>query len=300
MEALDNAGDRVRLGISPLSWTNDVLADLGDEIPLEECLKDASEIGYEGVDLGGRRLMKKEVLQPKLAEYGLVLAAGWYSGFLAERSLEEEWTAATDHIRLLQGCGTKILVYGECGKMPGDADLNLPLSQSPDLKSIDLPAYAKKVEGFSERLRQQGLILAYHHHLMMLVERGEEIAAFCEATNESVGLLLDTGHAYAAGADYGEILRQFGDRVVHIHLKDVRGKMLQQVRETDSSFNSAVREGMFTVPGDGEVDFSEIAKFVRTSSYRGWVIVEAEQDPAKATPRVYAQNAYRYVRNLMF
>ena len=184
--------------------------------------------------------------------------------------------------------------------MPGDADLNLPLSQSPDLKSIDLPAYAKKVEGFSDRLRQQGLVLAYHHHLMMLVERGEEIAAFCEATNESVGLLLDTGHAYAAGADYGEILRQFGDRIVHIHLKDVRGKMLKEVRETDSSFNSAVRKGMFTVPGDGEVDFSEIAKFVRTSSYRGWVIVEAEQDPAKATPRVYAQNAYRYVRSLMF
>lgn len=300
MEALDNPGDRVRLGISPLSWTNDVLADLGDEIPLEECLKDASEIGYEGVELGRKFPRDPKVLQPKLAEYGLVLAAGWYSGFLADRSLEEEWAAATDHIRLLQGCGTKILVYGECGKMPGDADLNLPLSQSPDLKSIDLPAYAKKVEGFSERLRQQGLILAYHHHLMMLVERGEEIAAFCEATNESVGLLLDTGHAYAAGADYGEILRQFGDRVVHIHLKDVRGKMLQQVRETDSSFNSAVRKGMFTVPGDGEVDFSEIAKFVRTSSYRGWVIVEAEQDPAKATPRVYAQNAYRYVRNLMF
>jgi inosose dehydratase len=174
------------------------------------------------------------------------------------------------------------------------------MSQSPDLKSIDLPAYARKVEAFSARLRERGIVLAYHHHLMMLVERAEEIAAFCESTDESVGLLLDTGHAYAAGADYGEVLRRFGKRIVHIHLKDVRRKVLEEVRERDLSFNSGVREGFFTVPGDGDVDFSELAKFVRTSGYRGWVIVEAEQDPAKAAPRLYAQNAFRYVKNLLF
>jgi inosose dehydratase len=300
MEADENLGSRVRLGISPLSWTNDVLADLGDEIPLEVCLRDAAEIGYKGVELGRKFPKDPEQLLPKLTEFGLELAAGWYSGYLAERSLDAEWEAVGDHMRLLKGCGTRILVYGECGKMPGDADLNLPLSQSPDLKSIDLPAYAKKVEGFADRLRQEGLVLAYHHHLMMLVEKAEEIAAFCEATDDSVGLLLDTGHAYAAGADYGEILRRFGKRVVHIHLKDVRRDVLKRVLEEDASFNAGVREGFFTVPGDGNVDLSEMAKFVMTSGYRGWVIVEAEQDPAKAPPRLYAQNAYRYVKNLLF
>ncbi len=114
------------------------------------------------------------------------------------------------------------------------------------------------------------------------------------------GFLLDTGHAYAAGADYGEILRRFGKRVVHIHLKDVRPNVLDWVRKDDVSFNAAVREGLFTVPGDGCVDFSEIANFVRTSGYRGWVVVEAEQDPAKATPKLYAQKAYRYIKDLMF
>jgi inosose dehydratase len=135
---------------------------------------------------------------------------------------------------------------------------------------------------------------------MMLVETAEEIAAFCESTDDSVGLLLDTGHAFAAGADYGEILRSFGKRVVHIHLKDVRRNVLDRVRQDDASFNSAVREGLFTVPGDGCVDFSEIAKFVRGSGYRGWVVVEAEQDPAKATPEVYAAKAYRYIKDLLF
>jgi inosose dehydratase len=300
METSEKSGNRARLGISPLSWTNDVLADLGDEIPLEVCLREASEIGYEGVELGRKFPKDPKELSSKLSEYGLQLAAGWYSGFLADRSLEEEWKAAADHIRLLKGCGTQILVYGECGEKPGDSRLDAPMSQSPDLKSIDLPAYAKKVEGLSARLRQEGIVLAYHHHLMMLVEKGEEIAAFCEATDESVGLLLDTGHAYAAGADYAEVLRRFGKRVVHIHLKDVRRKVLEQVRAQDATFNEAVRKGFFTVPGDGDVDLSAIANFVKTSGYRGWVIVEAEQDPAKAPPRLYAQNAYNYVKNLMF
>jgi inosose dehydratase len=300
METSTNPQERVRLGISPLSWTNDVLHELGDEIPLEQCLREASEIGYEGVELGRKFPRNPEVLRPKLAEFGLVLAAGWYSGYLAERSLEEEWEAAADHMALLKGCGASILVYGEIGKVPGNGDWNLPLSHGPALTSIDLPAYARKVEEFSERLKEHGLVLAYHHHLMMLVEKAEEIAAFCDATEDSVGLLLDTGHATAAGADYGEIIRRFGSRIVHIHLKDVRRKVLRRILESDGSFNSGVREGYFTVPGDGDLDFSELGKFIRSSGYRGWVIVEAEQDPAKAPPKEYAEKAYRFAKDLIF
>jgi inosose dehydratase len=300
MAASESSEKPVRLGISPLSWTNDVLADLGGDVPLEVCLKDAQEIGYEGVELGRKFPRDPQELSPKLASYGLQLAGGWYSGYLAERSLEEEWAAAQDHVRLLTGCGCRVLVYGECGMMPGDSPLDLPLSKTPSLKSIDLQAYARKLEEFSARLKQMGVTLAYHYHLMMLVETAEEISAFCESTNDSVGLLLDTGHAYAAGADYGEIWRRFGKRVVHVHLKDVRRNVLDRVRKDDLSFNSAVREGMFTVPSDGGVNFSAFTRFVRDSGYRGWVVVEAEQDPAKATPELYAKKAYRYVSELMF
>jgi inosose dehydratase len=131
----------------------------------------------------------------------------------------------------------------------------------------------------------------------MVVGRAEDIDAFCEATE--VGLLLDTGHAYAAGADYAEILRKFGSRVAHIHLKDVRRDILERARKNDWSFNSAVREGMFTVPGDGDIDFSAIGEFIRRSGYRGWVVVEAEQDPAKAAPRLYTERANQFVRKLL-
>src|SRR5258708_7535311 len=183
--------------------------------------------------------------------------------------------------------------------MTGASQWDDALSKRHSLKTSAYSAYASKLGEFAIRLKETGITLAYHHHLKMLVERAEEIDAFCESTRDEVGLLLDTGHAYAAGADYAEIIRKFGPRVVHIHLKDVRRDTLERARKNDWSFNSAVREGMFTVPGDGDIDFSAIREFVRTSGYRGWVVVEAEQDPAKAPPRLYTERAYHYVEELL-
>jgi inosose dehydratase len=289
----------IHLGVSPLSWTNDVLAELGGDIPLETCLKDASEIGYEGVELGGKFPRDGQKLSSILSEYGLRLIGGWHSGFLIERSVEEEWKAAADHVRLLKDCGSQVLVYGECGLMTGASPWDEPLCKRPSLKQVDLSTYAGKLGEFAIRLKETGVTLAYHYHLKMLVERAEDISAFCESAREEIGLLLDTGHAYAAGADYAEILRRFGSRVVHIHLKDVRHSVLERARKNDWSFNSAVREGMFTVPGDGDIDFSAVGEFIRTSGYRGWVVVEAEQDPAQAAPRLYTEKAYQFVRKLL-
>lgn len=289
----------IHLGVSPLSWTNDVLAELGGDTPLETCLKDAAEIGYEGVELGRKFPKDGQELSSILSEYGLRLIGGWHSGFLTERSVEEEWKAAADHVRLLKDCGSHVLVYGECGLMTGASPWDEPVSKRPSLKQVDLSTYAGKLGEFATRLKETGVTLAYHHHLKMLVERAEDINAFCESTREDVGLLLDTGHAYAAGADYAEILRRFGSRVVHIHLKDVRRSVLERARKNDWSFNSAVREGMFTVPGDGDIDFSAVGEFIRNSGYRGWVVVEAEQDPAKAAPRLYTEKAYQFVRKLL-
>jgi inosose dehydratase len=289
----------VHLGVSPLSWTNDVLIELGGDIPLETCLKDAAEIGYEGVELGRKFPRDGQKLSTILSENRLRLVGGWHSGFLSERSVEEEWKAAVDHVRLLKDCGSQILVYGECGLMSGASPWDEPLSKRPDPKKIELSAYAGKLDEFATRLKETGVTLAYHYHLKMLVERTEDIDALCESTREEVGLLLDTGHAYAAGADYSEILRKFGSRVVHIHLKDVRRNVLERARKNDWSFNAAVREGMFTVPGDGDVDFSAIGEFMRTTGYRGWVVVEAEQDPAKAPPKIYTEKAFRFVKKLL-
>ena len=274
-----------------------MLAELGGDIPLETCLKDAADIGYEGVELGRKFPREGRQLSSILSNYGLRLIGGWHSGYLSERSVEEEWKAAADHVRLLKDCGSQVLVYGECGLMTGASPWDEPLSKRPSLKQVDLSTYAAKLGEFAIRLKETGVTLAYHYHLKMLVERAEDINALCESTREEVGLLLDTGHAYAAGGDYAEVLRKYGSRVVHIHLKDVRRSVLERARKNDWSFNSAVREGMFTVPGDVDIDFSAVGEFMRTSGYRGWVVVEAEQNPAKAAPRLYTEKAYQFVRS---
>jgi len=297
--AKENLLPGVHLGVSPLCWTNDVLAELGGDIPLETCLKDAADIGYEGMELGRKFPREGRQLSSILSNYGLRLIGGWYSGFLPERSADEEWRAAADHVRLLKDCGSQVLVYGECGLMTGASPWDEPLSKRPTLKQLDLSAYAGKLGEFSTRLKETGITLAYHYHLKMVVERAEEIDAFCEATSEDVGLLLDTGHAYAAGADYAEILRKFGSGIAHIHLKDVRRDVLERARKNDWSFNSAVRGGMFTVPGDGDIDFSAVGEFIRASGYRGWLVVEAEQDPAKAPPKLYTEKAYQFIGKLI-
>jgi inosose dehydratase len=297
--AKENLLPGVHLGVSPLSWTNDVLAELGGDIPLETCLKDAADIGYEGMELGRKFPREGRQLSSILSNYGLRLIGGWHSGFLSERSVDEEWKAAADHVRLLKACGSQVFVYAEMGLITDASPWDEPLSKRPTLKQLDLSAYAGRLGEFSTRLKETGITLAYHYHLKMVVERAEDIDAFCEATSQDVGLLLDTGHAYAAGADYAEILRKFGSRVAHIHLKDVRREVLERARKNDWSFNSAVREGMFTVPGDGDIDFSAVGEFIRTSGYRGWVVVEAEQDPAKAAPKLYAEKAYHFIRKLV-
>src|SRR5260370_25930584 len=288
-----------RLGVRPLSGTHDGVVEVGGDIPLETCLKDAAEIGYEGAELGRKFPRDGKQLSSILSSYGRRLVGGWHSGFLTERSVEEEWEAAVDHVRLLKDCGSQVLVYGECGLMTGASPWDEPLSKRPSLKTSEFSAYASKLGEFAIRLKETGITLAYHHHLKMLVERAEEIDAFCESTRDEVGLLLHTGHAYAAVADYAEIIPKDGTRVVHIHLKDVRRDVLERARKNDWSFNSAVREGMFTVPGDGDIDFSAIGEIIRTSGYRGWVVVEAEQDPAKAAPRLYTGRANQFVRKLL-
>lgn len=286
----------LQLGVSPLSWTNDVLLDLGDEFAVETCLQQAAAAGYQGIELGRKFPRTPEALAPLLETAGLQLAAGWYSGFLAERSLEEELAAVRDHALLLRRLGARVMVYGECGQMPGDAPLDQPLSRSPPLSAINLRAWADKLNAFADiLLRDDELQLAFHPHLMMLVEREAELSAFLAATNANVGLVLDSGHACAAGIDLARMLALAGDRIRHIHLKDVRPAVLARVLADDLSFNQAVRLGLFTTPGDGCIDYAPLFQFLQRGAFQGWLIVEAEQDPALAPPQETVTRAARWL-----
>jgi inosose dehydratase len=289
-----------KLGVSPLPWTNDILKDLGGDIPVETCLADASAVGYEGVELGRKFPRDAAVLGPLLDRYGLALASGWHSGYLADRDVRAELAAVADHAALLKAMGATVMVYGECGRMAPGEPLDLPMSKRLRLHAGECDAYALRLMDFAERLAGEwGLTLAYHHHLMMVAETFDEISRILDRTKPALGVLLDTGHAQAAGFDYTRLIERYGDRIAHIHLKDVRADTMADVRRRDLSFNDGVRAGMFTVPGDGSVDFVPVGRFVRETGFKGWLIVEAEQDPLKASPKPSVTRALAVVQALL-
>ncbi|CUX13860.1 myo-inosose-2 dehydratase [Agrobacterium genomosp. 13] len=288
---------KARLAVSPLSWANDVLEDLGADISLETCVSEAASNGYAGIELGRKFPRDVSILRPLLENHGLALASGWHSGQLAERTVEDEMASVVEHAELLKAMGCGVLVYGEVAMMTPGAPLDAPMSHRLVMQATDRTGYAARLTDFGKRLFDRyGLKLAYHHHLMMIAETFDEISDIIGGAGPEAGLLLDTGHAAAAGFDYEKLIEHLGDRIVHIHLKDMRKAVREDVRTNDLSFNKGVRNGMFTVPGDGVVDFDPVVRFVKSTGYDGWLVVEAEQDPVVAPPKEYTARAFEFIQ----
>jgi inosose dehydratase len=284
----------VRLGISPIGWSNEDMPELGGDTPLETCLAEARLAGFEGIELGNKFPRDAAVLGPILDRHGLSLISGWYSGRLLDQSVAEELAAIEAHCSLLVAMGCTVLVYAETsGGIAGDRCRSL--SSRPRLDDADWRDFGSRLTELADRLSRRGVRLAYHHHMGTVVESEAEIDRLLAVTGDSVGLLLDTGHLAFAGADPAAIVRHYGHRINHIHCKDVRRDMLASVRAGDASFLDAVLDGVFTVPGDGCIDFDEVLAALAAADYRGWMVVEAEQDPAKATPLAYARLGFAHL-----
>ena len=284
----------VRLGISPIGWSNDDLPELGGDIPLDTCLAEASEAGFEGIELGHKFPRDPPLLQSLLGDHELHLVSGWYSGRLLERSVAEELVAIEPHRDVLAAMGSAVLVYAETsGGIAGDR--TRPLSRRPSLPNGHWRDFGIHLTELADRLAERGIRLAYHHHMGTVVETADEIDRLMASTGGSVGLLLDTGHLAFAGADPVDIAWRHGLRISHVHCKDVRPDVLARARAADQSFLDSVIDGVFTVPGDGAIDFGAVLGALKAANYRGWLVVEAEQDPAKAPPLVYARRGFAYL-----
>lgn len=285
----------VRLGVSPIGWSNDDLPELGGEIPLETCLKEARLAGFDGIELGNKFPRDPAVLRPILERHGLSLISGWYSGRLLERSVAEELAAIAGHCALLVAMGCKVLVYAETtGGIAGDR--SRPLSSRPRIGDNDWCDFGARLTELAEGLSRRGIRLAYHHHVGTVVEHEAEIDRLMATTGDSVGLLLDTGHLFFAGAEPAAVARRHAHRINHVHCKDGRHDVLARVRAADASFLDAVLGGVFTVPGDGDVDFAAVLAALTATRYSSWLVVEAEQDPAKAPPLAYARLGFEHLK----
>ena len=278
----------VRIGINPITWTNDDLPSLGGDTPVETCLAEASEAGFAGIEMGGKFPKIASELRPLLARYGLDLVSGWYDGRIHERDIDAEWSAILPHMTLLRDMGCRHVVYADTsGRSEGD--LFAPISKRPKLADSEWKVYGQRLTGLAERMADFGVAMAFHHHMGTIVETDAEVDRLMASTGPAVGLLYDSGHCVFSGGDPIALLNRHVARVVHVHCKDARPVRLKRARATDESFMQAVLDGVFTMPGDGFIDYRTILSILHDAGYEGWLVCEAEQDPAKAHPLTYAK-----------
>jgi inosose dehydratase len=284
----------VRLGINPITWTNDDMPELGGDIPLETCLAETHAAGYSGTELGGKFPRVSAQLAPILAKYHLQLVSGWFDGRIRRREVAHEFAAIEPHLGLLRDLGCCHVVYADTSGRQGFP----PISRRPRLADDDWPAYGRKLTELAERMAAFGVRMAFHHHMGTIVESEADIDRLMASTGDAVGLLFDTGHCLFAGGDPAAILDRHVDRVVHVHCKDVRQDLLRRAMAQDMTFIQAVLEGVFTVPGDGCIAFTPLLRRLCGAGYAGWLVVEAEQDPRKAPPLTYARLGYGNLRTM--
>ena len=281
----------VRIGINPITWTNDDDPALGGDTPLETALAEMEEAGYAGTELGGKYPRQSAVLGPILARHGLALVGGWWDGRILEREVEAEFDALLPHLTLHRDLGAKYVVYADTSRGRHGA-IWAPISEHPKLADDEWAAYGRKVTALAEKMADFGVGLAFHHHMGTIVETDGEVDRLMATTGPAVGLLFDSGHSAFAGGDPVALARRHVGRIVHVHCKDVRPAVLARARATDMSFMAAILAGIFTVPGDGSIDYPAILKPLADAGYDGWLVVEAEQDPRKAHPLTYAKMGY--------
>jgi len=286
---------KVRFGIAPIAWTNSDLPELGGDTTLETCLAESREAGFSGTETGVKFPMDAASLGSVLQCFALKLVSGWFSGELLEHSVDEEKDRIEAQLATFKALGAKVLVYAETtGSVQSRIDA--PLSSRPRLAVEQFQLYGRKLTALAEHMAERGVCMTYHHHMGTVVETQREINLLMENTGAAVGLLIDTGHLTYAGADVLETTRRHARRINHVHCKDIRAAILKTARSDDQSFLRAILDGVFTVPGDGFIDYYAFARVLADIGYEGWAVVEAEQDPVKAPPLEYSRIGLQHLK----
>ena len=287
---------RAKLGISPIAWWNDDDVNLSDDVSLEEALRQASFAGFVGMETGQRFPMNMQELGPILAKYNMQVCGGWFSGDLLTGDIEREKERIEEQLQFFKAADAPCIVYGEVsGSVQSKRDKTL--SQKPVIDETEMAIYGRKVSDFAEYCEKQGMPLSYHHHMGAVVENETELDLLMK--HSSIPLLFDAGHMAFAGGDNLGVIDNHHKRITHVHTKDVRKNVMQAIDKTQQSFLDAVVRGVFTVPGDGDIDFDAIIRRLAGYDYEGWFVVEAEQDPKQNPPLEMARLGHRTLQEML-
>jgi inosose dehydratase len=270
------------------------MPELGGKTSLEQCLNEASRAGFTGIESGGKFPKNSELLLPKLKKENLSLCSGWYGAQLLKNSAKDEFLFMKDQLKLFKDCKSPCMVFAEItNSVQGDP--KTPLSQRPKLSKDEWNTLISRINEISKMMIDENMPLAYHHHMGTVIETEEETKRLMESTIDSVKLLIDTGHMLFAQGNSINLAKDFSEKLIHVHCKDIRKDVLDNSLKNDSTFRQAFLDGAFTVPGDGCIDYKPFLKTLKEKNYSGWLVVEAEQDPAKANPFEYAKIGYNYL-----
>jgi inosose dehydratase len=284
----------IKLGIAPIAWSNDDMPELGGDTTLEQCLAEASEAGFTGIESGGKFPKNSKELLPKLEKENLKLCSGWYGAHLLKNTSSEEFKLMRQQLNLFKDCDAPCMVFAEVtNSIQGDP--RTPLSKRPRLSKDDWKLLITRINEISKMMIDEGMPLAYHHHMGTVIETESETKRLIESTNDCVKLLIDTGHMLFAQGNSVKLAQDFSERLIHVHCKDIRKEVLEKSLKNDTTFRQAFLDGAFTVPGDGCIDYKPFLQVLHKKNYNGWLVVEAEQDPAKANPFEYAKIGFNYL-----
>ena len=287
--------NKVKLGIAPIAWTNDDMPDLGAENTFEQCISEMALAGFTGCEVGNKYPKDTKVLKKALDLRGMQICNAWFSTFLTTKPYEETEKEFIKHITFLKEMGAKVVGISEQGHSIQGTDLSI-FDDKYVMNDEEWELLCTGVNKLGKVAKDMGITLTFHHHMGTVVQTAAEIDRLMENTDpELFNLLFDSGHLAYCGEDYMYILKKYVNRIKHVHLKDIRPDVIADVKAKGGSFLQGVRKGTFTVPGDGVIDFEPIFEVLAENNYEGYVLVEAEQDPAIANPFEYAVKARKYI-----
>lgn len=287
--------NKVKLGIAPIAWTNDDMPDLGAENTFEQCISEMALAGFTGCEVGNKYPKDTTVLKKALDLRGMQICNAWFSTFLTTKPYEETEKEFIKHITFLKEMGAKVVGVSEQGHSIQGTDLSI-FDDKYVMNDEEWDMLCTGLNKLGKVAKDMGITLTFHHHMGTVVQTAAEIDRLMENTDpELFNLLFDSGHLAYCGEDYMYILKKYTKRIKHVHLKDIRPDVIADVKAKGESFLQGVRKGTFTVPGDGVIDFAPIFDVLAENGYEGYVLVEAEQDPAIANPFEYAVKARKYI-----
>lgn len=289
--------NKVKLGIAPIAWTNDDMPDLGKENTFEQCVSEMALAGFTGSEVGNKYPKDPEVLKKALELRGVEICNQWFSSFLITKPFEEVEKEFRAQLAFLKAMGAKVIGASEQSySVQGQLDTPI-FSHKYEMNDQEWDTFCTGMNKLGKIAKEEyGIALTFHHHMGTVVQSLAEVDRMMENTDpEYVSLLFDTGHFTYCGEDPLEVVKKYVHRIKHVHLKDIRPEVVEQVKKENMSFLAGVRAGAFTIPGDGCINYDPIFKVLEEAGYEGYMVVEAEQDPAKANPLEYAIRARKFI-----